>query len=125
MCDLMSMQLSERAKQLIPEARIVSFATQKNLYSDEVIAIFKEADNQSRYLIDEDLERLKNLEPNLYLTLEKARSLREQAPNLVADTRKKILADFPHITELGNDLYPPKRAEACWRDFWHFLQSQD
>ena len=122
MCNLMTMQLSERAKQLIPQARIVSFATWKNLYSDEVIAIFQEADNQSRYLTDEDLERLKNIAPNLSLMLEKARLLREEAPNLVADARKKVLADFPNITDLGNDLYPPERAEACWRDFWHFLR---
>lgn len=40
MCNLMSMQLSERAKQLISQAIIVSFATWKNLYPDEVIAIF-------------------------------------------------------------------------------------
>ncbi|MEG4442177.1 phycobilisome protein [Microcoleus sp. AT9_B5] len=116
------MQLSERAKQLIPQARIVSFANWKNLYSDEVIAIFQEADNQSRYLTDEDLERIKNLHPHLSLMLEKARLLREQAPNIVADARKKVLADFPNITEPGNDLYPPERAEACWRDFWQFLR---
>ncbi|MEG4456312.1 phycobilisome protein [Microcoleus sp. N9_A1] len=116
------MQLSERAKQLIPQARIVSFATWKNLYSDEVIAIFQDADNQSRYLTDEDLERIKNLHPHLSLMLEKARLLREQAPNIVADARKKVLADFPDITEPVNDLYPPERAEACWRDFWQFLR---
>ncbi|MEG4504398.1 phycobilisome protein [Microcoleus sp. F6_B4] len=116
------MQLSERAKQLIPQARIVSFATWKNLYSDEVIAIFQDADNQSRYLTDEDLERIENLHPHLSLMLEKARLLREHAPNIVADARKKVLADFPNITEPGNDLYPPERAEACWRDFWQFLR---
>jgi len=116
------MQLSERAKQLIPQARIVSFATWKNLYSEEVIAIFQEADNQSRYLTDEDLERIKNLHPHLSLMLEKARLLRDQAPDIVADARKKVLADFPDITEPGNDLYPPERAEACWRDFWQFLR---
>jgi allophycocyanin-B len=116
------MQLSERAKQLIPQARIVSFATWQNLYSDEVIAIFQDADNQSRYLTDEDLERIKNIHPHLSLMLEKARLLREQAPNIVADARKKVLADFPNITEPGNDLYPPERAEACWRDFWQFLR---
>ncbi|MEG4088360.1 phycobilisome protein [Microcoleus sp. Pol12B4] len=116
------MQLSERAKQLIPQARIVSFATWKNLYSEEVIAIFQDADNQSRYLTNEDLERIKNLHPHLSLMLEKARLLREQAPNIVADARKKVLADFPDITEPGNDLYPPERAEACWRDFWQFLR---
>lgn len=118
----MTMQLSERAKQLIPKARIVSLATWKNLYSDEVIAIFQEADNQSRYLTDEDLEQIKNLAVDSSLMLEKARLLREQAPNLVADARKKVLAKFPNITEPGNDLYPTERAEACWRDFWHFLR---
>ncbi|MDF0554515.1 phycobilisome protein [Kamptonema sp. UHCC 0994] len=116
------MQLSERAKQLISKARIVSFATWKNLYSDEVIAIFQQADNQSRYLTDEDLEQIKNLANDSSLMLQKARLLREQAPNLVADARKKVLANFPNITEPGNDLYPPERAEACWRDFWHFLR---
>ncbi|MEG5025726.1 phycobilisome protein [Microcoleus sp. AT8-B1] len=116
------MQLSERAKQLIPQARIVSFATWKNLYSDEVIAIFQDADNQSRYLTDEDLERIENIHPHLSLMLEKARLLRDRAPDIVADARKKVLADFPDITEPGNDLYPPERAEACWRDFWQFLR---
>jgi allophycocyanin-B len=118
----MTIQLSERAKQLIPKARIVSFANWKDLYSDEVIAIFQEADEQGRYLTDEDLERLKNLVPDISLNLEYSRALREQAPNLVADVRKKVLANFPSITDPGNDLYPPERAEACWRDFWHFLR---
>lgn len=120
---LITMQLSERAKELIPKARIVSFATWKNLYSDEVIAIFQEADNRSEYLTDEDLELLPNLISGNSLMLAQVRLLREQAPNLVANARAKVLADFPNIAEPGNDLYPPARAEACWRDFWHFLRS--
>jgi allophycocyanin-B len=120
---LITMQLSERAKELIPKARIVSFATWKNLYSDEVIAIFQEADNRSQYLTDEDLESIQNLTPDTSLMLAQVRLLREQAPNLVANAREKVLADFPNIAEPGNDLYPPTRAEACWRDFWHFLRS--
>ncbi len=120
---LITMQLSERAKELIPKARIVSFATWKNLYSDEVIAIFQATDNRSEYLTDEDLELLKNLVPGNSLMLAQVRVLREQAPHLVANAREKVLADFPNIAEPGNDLYPPARAEACWRDFWHFLRS--
>lgn len=119
----MAMQLSERAKQLIPKARIVSFATWKNIYPDEVIAIFQKADDESRYLTDEDLEKIKNLVPDTSSMLEQARLLREQAPNLVSNAREKVLADFPNITEPDNDLYPAERAEACWRDFWHFLRS--
>ncbi|WP_341737570.1 phycobilisome protein [Microcoleus sp. CAWBG640] len=117
------MQLSERAKELIPKARIVSFAAWNNLYSDEVIAIFQTADNRGQYLTDEDLERIQNLVPDNSLMVAQAKLLREQAPNLVAKARAKVLAEFPNIAEPGNDLYPPARAEACWRDFWHFLRS--
>ncbi|XZN93048.1 MAG: phycobilisome protein [Microcoleus sp.] len=117
------MQLSERAKELIPKARIVSFATWNNLYSDEVIAIFQAADNRGQYLTDEDLERIQNLVSDNSLMVAQAKLLREQAPDLVAKARAKVLAEFPNIAEPGNDLYPPARAEACWRDFWHFLRS--
>ena len=116
------MPLSERAQKLIPKARIVSFATWKNFYSDEVIAIFQKADDEGRYLTNEDLERIKNKAQDTSVSLEQARLLRELAPNLVANAREKVLAEFPQITAPGNDLYPPERAEACWRDFWHFLR---
>lgn len=116
------MQLSERAKQLIPKARIVSFETWKTLYSDEVIAIFQQADDQGRYLNDDDLTKLKNLVSEISVMQEKARLLRDNASNIVAEAREKVLAKFPGITEPGNDLYPKERAEACWRDFWHFLR---
>lgn len=117
------MQLSERAKELIPKARIVSFAPWKNRYSEEAIAIFQAADDRGEYLSDEDLERIENLIPDSSLMIAQARLLRDRAPNLVANAREKVLADFPNIAEPGNDLYPPARAEACWRDFWHFLRS--
>ncbi len=116
------MQLSERAKQLIPQARIVSFASWKNLHSDEVIAIFQKADDQGRYLTDEELFRLEQLIPDSSATLKQVRLLREEAANLVTQSREKVLANFPKITEPGHDLYPPERAQACWRDFWHFLR---
>ncbi len=119
---LETMPLSEKAQKLIPKARIVSFATWKNLYSDEVIAIFQKADDEGRYLTDDDLEGIKNQAQDTSVSLEQARLLRELASNLVADAREKVLAEFPHITAPGNDLYPPERAEACWRDFWHFLR---
>ncbi|MDJ0690169.1 MAG: hypothetical protein QNJ41_16855 [Xenococcaceae cyanobacterium MO_188.B32] len=41
---------------------------------------------------------------------------------IVARARGDVLAAYPQITQPGGDLYPPARAEACWRDFWHFLR---
>jgi hypothetical protein len=116
------MQLSQRAKQLIPQARIVSFATWGETYSGEIVAIFQNADDNGRYLTDEDLEKIISLVPELSPAETKARLLREKAPYLVANAREKVLASFPHITDPQGDLYPVERAEACWRDFWHFLR---
>ena len=116
------MQLSDRAKQLIPQARIVSFTPWKDLYSEEVIAIFQAADDQGRYLSDQDLDMMKKLAPDTASSGEQSRLLREQASDLVAEAREQLLVHFPNITDPGNDLYPKERAEACWRDFWHFLR---
>lgn len=116
------MMISERAKQLIPQARIVSFATWKGLHSEQAIAIFQQADDQGRYLTDEDLEEIKTLSPDTSSSVEKAKLLREKAGQIVQQAREQVLATYPHITEPDGDLYPPERAEACWRDFWHFLR---
>ncbi|GFE72106.1 phycobilisome protein [Chroococcus sp. FPU101] len=116
------MQLTERAKELITKSRIVSFDNWKDVYSDETIAIFQAADDQGRYLTDEDIEQIKTLEPEHNFSLEKVQLLRDEAPDIIAKARQKVLDTFPNITEPGGDLYPPARAEACWRDYWHFLR---
>jgi hypothetical protein len=118
----MNTQLSERAKQLIPKARIVSFASWKDLYSDEVLQIFQQADDEGRYLTDEDLAQIQALTSNSPSTVERAKLLRNQVNSLVAKAREQVVATYPQITQPGGGLYPAERAEACWRDFWHFLR---
>jgi hypothetical protein len=118
----MNSQLSERAKQLIPKARIVSFANWKDLYTDEVLQVFQQADDEGRYLTDEDLAQIQAISPNQTLAVERAKLLREQADLLVTQAREQVLATYPQITQPGGGLYPPVRAESCWRDFWHFLR---
>ncbi|MGK7872846.1 MAG: phycobilisome protein [Xenococcaceae cyanobacterium] len=118
----MSLQLSERARELIPKSRIVSFATWKELHSNEVIEIFQKADDEGRYLTDSDLQQIQTLSPNTSSSLETAKFLRENAAEIVAQARKQVLVQYPNITQPGGDLYPPERAESCWRDFWHFLR---
>lgn len=118
----MSTQLTERAKQLIPKSRIVSFAHWQDLYSEKVLQIFQQADDEGRYLTDEDLAQIQALTPNQTLAVERAKLLREQANSLVAQAREQVLITYPQITQPGGGLYPAERAEACWRDFWHFLR---
>ncbi|MEM9089657.1 MAG: phycobilisome protein [Cyanobacteria bacterium P01_F01_bin.53] len=127
--------LSDRAKQLIPKARIVSFASWTDT-SPEVIALFQAADDNSQYLTDEELASIvtsisgveqsataqagqtsSTIDP-----IAVAKTLRDQASDIVDEARKVVLHAFPDILEPGGGLYPPMRADACWRDFWQFLR---
>lgn len=50
------MPWSERAQQLIPKAKIISFASWP--YQQAAIAIWQQADDQTRYLRDRDLDTI-------------------------------------------------------------------
>ncbi|HIK37514.1 MAG: phycobilisome protein [Geminocystis sp.] len=114
--------LTERAKELIPKARIFSLETVKNIYPERVISIFQEADDEGKYLSDSDMEEIANLVPFLRESLENSKTIRDKAQEIVEGARKEVLKAFPEITGPGGELYPPNRAEACWRDLWHFLR---
>jgi Phycobilisome protein len=118
-------QLSDQVKELIEKARIVSFASWRDAYGDEAIQRFQRADDESRYLTDDDLQHLGALLADGTADgkgLESARVLRDRVQEIVDEARAEVLAAFPGLTEPGGDLYPAVRAEACWRDFWHFLR---
>ncbi len=113
--------LSDKVKELIKKSRIVSFDSWQN-YPLEVVEIFKQADDEGRYLTDEDIEQVQKVLPNLSTSLAQGKLLRDNAEEIVSQARSVVLAANPQITEPGGGLYPPMRAEACWRDFWHFLR---
>lgn len=115
-------QLSEKVKELIQKSRIVSFATWQDTHPPEAIQRFQTADDESRYLTDDDLQHLADLLPNPIAGLEQARVLRDRVNEIVDEARAGVLDVFPNLTEPGGGLYPPARAEACWRDFWQFLR---
>ena len=112
--------LSDRAKQLIPKARIVSFADWQDSEPIALINLFQQADDEGRYLSQEDLAQIQTQKP--IELIEAANYLRANAETIVEAARAKVLTQFPQITEPGGELYPPERAQACWRDFWHFLR---
>lgn len=114
--------LSENVKELIKQSRIVSFTSWQEQYPQKVIDIFQQADDQGRYLTDEDIKQIQALVPNLATGLAQGKLLRDKVGDLVSQARSVVLAANPRITEPGGGLYPPMRAEACWRDFWHFLR---
>lgn len=118
----MTTQLSERVKELIAKARIVSFANWQDSHASEEIQLFQSADDQARYLTDADLEQIQTLSPQAKRLSSTAQLLRDCAAEIVSEAREQVLAQYPNLTKPGGCLYPPERAEACWRDFWHFLR---
>jgi allophycocyanin-B len=114
--------LSERAQQLIPQARIVSFAGWHDVDAG-AIALLQAADDSKQYLTDADLAAFADIEPSIKPnTVQVIQQLRDQAADIVDEARGEVLQAFPGILEPGGGLYPALRAEACWRDFWHFLR---
>lgn len=114
--------LSEKAQELIKKSRIVSFKSWDQKYSSDLIAIFQQADDEGLYLSDQNIEQIAKIAPHLTNSLEQTRLLRDNVTEIIDYARAEVLKAFPQITEPGGGLYPAPRAEACWRDFWHFLR---
>ncbi len=115
-------QLSEKVRELIQKARIVSFATWQDTHPAAAIQRLQAADDEGRYLTDADFQQLQQLAPDSAGLISVASMLRDRAAEIVDEARTVVLTKFPTITQSGGGLYPPERAEACWRDFWHFLR---
>lgn len=113
--------LTQKAKELIEKSRIVSFGSWQH-DPPTIIAIFQQADDESRYLTDEEMAQITKIAPELENSLQQAQLLRDNATEIIDRARGEVLAAYPQITEPGGGLYPLIRAEACWRDFWHFLR---
>ncbi|MEB3230627.1 MAG: phycobilisome protein [Leptolyngbyaceae bacterium] len=114
--------LSDRAKELISKARIVSFDGWATTHPPALVQRFQQADDQQYYLTDEDMVEIVATAPATAQFLSVVLVLRDRAPDIVNEARSAVLVQFPNILEPGGGLYPPARAEACWRDFWHFLR---
>lgn len=114
--------LSEKVLDLIHKARIVSFAHWQDDYDAEVIAKLQAADDEFRYLTDADYQDLAIAIPGAADHLDCSKALRDRANAIVDEVRARLLDQYPEITQPGGGLYPAARADACWRDFWHFLR---
>jgi Phycobilisome protein len=115
-------QLSDKVRELIQKARIVSFATWHNTHPAAAIGRFQAADDEGRYLTDEDLQQIQQLAPATAGLIPVVQQLRDRVSDIVDEARTGVLQTFPQITQPGGELYPSARADACWRDFWHFLR---
>jgi Phycobilisome protein len=115
-------QLSAEILALIQKARIVSFTTWSDSHPAAAIQIFQKADDDRLYLTDAELQQITELVPNQSQFTAVVALLRDSVVDIVNEARVGVLQAFPDIMEPGGGLFPAERADACWRDFWHFLR---
>lgn len=118
----MNAHLSNVVQTLIAKAQIVSFEAYKSHYPPETIALFQAANESRTYLTNEDLAQILPQSEEHKALIAIAQQLRDRAPALVDEARALLLHHDPELVQPGGGLYPAFRAEACWRDFWHFLR---
>ena len=114
--------LTDRIKDLIARAKIVSFESWKSAHCAQSIEIFQAAEDARVYLTDAEYQQIAKLSPQTSSLIPVAQLLRDRVVEIVDEARAEVLTQFPHILEPGGGLYPPERGEACWRDFWHYLR---
>ena len=104
--------------QLIKQARVLGLAQDPELPA-EVRRCLASADQQRRGLHDDEILQIcsfSGVDPGL------PRTLQDRAEVLVTEARRHLLLRQPQLTAPGGALHPEDRAEACWRDCWHFLR---
>jgi hypothetical protein len=112
------MPLSERAQQLIPKARIISFADWP--YQQAAIAIWQQADDQTRYLSDSDLDTLVNLEPDLLVSSQQARKLRDNA-TFIVDNARAMISGLEALKQYSLEYFSDSEKAAITPYFDHLI----
>ena len=114
----MSAPSSDTIRQLATNAQVLGLPQQPNL-SQSSRQLLQHADQERRLLSSSEIQSLCQHSGVMAAPLEQ---LQGQAQPLVDQARHDLLEAQPHLVKPGGALYPEHRAEACWRDCFHFLR---
>ena len=114
----MSAPSSDTIRQLAAKAQVLGLPQQRNI-SESCRQLLQQADQERRLLSSSEIQSLCQHSGVMSTPLEQ---LQGQAHQLVDQARHDLLEAQPHLVKPGGALYPEHRAEACWRDCFHFLR---
>ena len=114
----MSAPSSDTIRQLAAKAKVLGLPQQPNL-SQSIRQLLQQADQERRLLSSSEVQSLCQHSGVMAAPLQQ---LQGQAQPLVDQARHDLLEAQPHLVKPGGALYPEHRAEACWRDCFHFLR---
>ena len=108
----------QKIKELAAKAEF--FGLHKNIQlPEEHEKILISANKEKRLLSAQELKVLCN---RSHSDANKLEELQAKLPELINEAKRILLKRIPNITEPGGSLYPKERAEACWRDCFHFAR---
>jgi len=109
---------AEQIKELARLSKVCGLSGDTSL-PEELRHLIHEADQNKRLLTDEEIRLCCG-----WSGLEAAplTALHKQASELVDRARADLLKEQPQLVQPGGQLFPQERAEACWRDCFHFLR---
>ena len=108
----------QKIKELAAKAEF--FGLHKNIQlPEEHEEILISANKEKRLLSAQELKVLCN---RSHSDANKLEELQAKLPELINEAKRILLKRIPNITEPGGSLYPKERAEACWRDCFHFAR---
>jgi hypothetical protein len=108
----------EQIRSLAQRAQIFGLQDKQSLNSD-LRDILANANREVRLLTAEEITHACHYSG---VTSSPLIQLQNQASNLVEGAREALLAQQPSLVLAGGALYPQERADACWRDCFHFLR---
>ena len=109
---------SPKVRELIRVANIFALPKQNKLH-EKSTKILESANKSKRLLSRKELNILCK---NSNCKAEKLEEMQHRLPSLINEAKAILLRKQPEITEKGGSLYPKERAEACWRDCFHFAR---
>jgi hypothetical protein len=109
---------SPKVRELIKVANIFALPKQNKL-PEKSTKILESANKSKRLLSRKELNILCK---NSHCKAEKLEEIQHRLPSLINEAKAILLRKQPEITEKGGSLYPKERAEACWRDCFHFAR---
>ena len=109
---------ADQIKDLVQRAKVCGLDQDPSI-PDALRQVIAEADHQKRLLTTDEIQmccRWSGVGPTALIALQ------EQLPELVSRARAALLQDEPDLVKPGGKLHPQERADACWRDCFHFLR---
>ncbi len=114
----MNSAFTQQIRELAQQSKVCGLSQDLSL-PENLRDLIDNADQNKRLLNDNEISLCCNWSG---LATAPLIALQSQVSELVDQARADLLKEQPELVQPGGKLFPADRAEACWRDCFHFLR---